>query len=163
MPNSLGRSFLITASAPIGRSAPIKSASVIATSLPAASYHGPLPTRSLACTGPPLGPPLVVLRKARHCLLPAPRMPSSAIALQILSAPRKPAPSPTSPKRRSPPKPCSFPDTALMELRLVTKKLNFSSKGSTGPAPPAEIPACPALGALPPLDAPLTEPPLALA
>ena len=45
----------------------------------------------------------------------------------------------------------------------MTKKLNFSSKGSTGPAPPAEIPACPALGALPPLDAPLTEPPLALA
>src|SRR6185369_6822957 len=160
MPNSLGRSFRMTASAPIGRSAPIKSASVIATSLPAASYHGPLPTRSLACTGPPLGPPLVVLRNARHCLVPAPGMPSSAIALQILSAPRSPAPSPTSPKRRSPPKPSGLPDTALIEARLVTKKLNLSSKGLVVPVLPAAAPGWPAELA-PPLAAALSEPPFA--
>ena len=60
-------------------------------------------------------------------LLPAPGMLRSAIAAQILSAPRRPAPGPCSPNRRSPPKPSGLPDSSCMALRLVMKKLNFSS------------------------------------
>ena len=71
----------------------------VATRRPRRSYQGRLPIRSMAWTGPPAGPPAVVLRKARHGLAPAPGIDGSAIVAQILSAPRRPAPSPVSPKR----------------------------------------------------------------
>ena len=51
----------------------------------------------------------------------------SATVVQILSAPRRPAPSPVSPKRKSPPKPSGLPDSSCMAFRLVTKKLKGSA------------------------------------
>src|SRR4051812_38078047 len=82
MPNSLGRSSLIAASAS-GRvfNSP---AMFIATSRPVRSYQGPVPMRSLAFT-------LVVLKNACHCLAPEPGMEDSAISVQILSAPVRPS------------------------------------------------------------------------
>src|SRR6266508_5719385 len=87
IPYSLGRSFLIVASASPGRSMS-NCDRLDATRRPSASYHGPVPTRSRAWTGPLLAPPVVVLRKARHAFEPVPGQARSAAAAQILSAPR---------------------------------------------------------------------------
>ena len=69
------------------------------------SYQGPAPTRSIALTAPLPAPSVLALRNARHPLAPDPGIDISAMVAQILSAPRRPAPAPVSPKRRSPPKP----------------------------------------------------------
>ena len=94
--------------------------------------------RSIACTGPG------ALRNARQPFAPEPGIDISAMAVQILSAPRRPAPSPVSPKRRSPPKPFWLPDSVRSAPRLVTKKLK---RGIAPPAPvvPAVAPPRPPL------------------
>src|SRR5262245_20482827 len=94
-PSSLGKSLEITALPPVGR-IDIRFAFDVASSRPVRSYQGPSPIRSIALTGVP-SPPLVTDRNARHCLPPEPGMLRSAIAVQILSAPRRPAPGPVSP------------------------------------------------------------------
>src|SRR4051812_16787523 len=123
--------------APVGRVV-ARSTLVMATSRPSRSYQGPAPTRSIALTALPL-PPSMTLKKARH-VLPLLGMLRSARAAQILSAPRRPAPVPVSPKRRSPPKPAGFPEAACSPAMLVTKKLNFSVEGFPAPLAPALLP-----------------------
>ncbi|MGC4091290.1 MAG: hypothetical protein QM756_26115 [Polyangiaceae bacterium] len=46
-----------------------------------------------------------------------------------MSAPRSPAPSPVSPKRKSPPKPSALPDSVRTEPTLIKKKLNLARFG----------------------------------
>src|SRR6187431_885923 len=127
---------------------------------PLRSYQGPVPTRSMAFTGLPV-PSSEALRNARQPLAPAPFMLASASVVQILSAPRSPAPAPVSPYLRSPPKPSRplFGKPRPLARRckpaqLVTKKLNFSV--ATGPAPaeppllePPAAPGAPAAPAAP--------------
>src|SRR6478735_5951595 len=137
---------------------------------PKRSYQGPVPTRSMALTGFPV-PSSEALRKARQPLAPAPGMLASASTVQILSAPRSPAPAPVSPYLRSPPKPSAplFGNPKPLASRckpaqLVTKKLNFAV-ATTAPKP--ALPALPSLPALPALPAPpaptFSEPAAALA
>ena len=57
---------------------------------------------------------------------PRPEGSSRRLSRRFLSAPRRPAPGPVSPKRKSPPKPSWEPDCSRMATMLVTKKLNFS-------------------------------------
>jgi hypothetical protein len=80
----------------------------------------------------------------------------SAMLVQILSAPRSPAPAPVSPKRRSPPKPSGLFDKRCNAAQLVTKKLNLSTAGAPPPPELALAPAAPALlaPALPPVAEP---------
>ena len=82
-------------SASVGRVA-IKLVRFAEKSRPIRSYQGPLPIRSIALT---IGVVAVAgaLRKACQPFAPAPGIDISAIAAQILSAPRSPAPSPVSP------------------------------------------------------------------
>src|SRR5947207_14582382 len=101
--------------------------------------------RSIALTWVPL-PPSAAERNARQVLVPAPGLLISAIAAQILSAPRRPAPAPVSPKRRSPPKPRLFLDRSCNALRLVAKKLKWAPL----PVAPPAAPAAPPLPDLPP-------------
>jgi hypothetical protein len=67
----------------------------------------------MALTAPPPAPPLGALRNARHIFTPEPGIEVSAMVVQILSAPRRPAPSPVSPKLKSPPKPSVEPDNLV--------------------------------------------------
>ena len=95
MPFSFGKSFLIAASASEGRK-PIRFALFAENSRPMRSYQGPAPIRSIALTAGAV-PMAGALRNACHPFAPDPGIDISAIAVQILSAPRRPAPSPVSP------------------------------------------------------------------
>ena len=68
---------------PIGAVSAMSPETPVATSRPSRSYHGPVPTRSIALTGP-----AVVLKKARQVWLPKPSL--VAMVWQILSAPSSP-------------------------------------------------------------------------
>jgi hypothetical protein len=65
----------------------------------------------------------------------------SAMVVQILSAPRSPAPSPVSPKRRSPPKPFWSFASSIRAFMLVMKKLKRAP-------PPASRAGSPLLASL---------------
>src|SRR6187401_248208 len=94
-PFSFGKSFLIAGSASDGRK-PIRFALLAENRRPIRSYQGPAPIRSIALAAA-ADPIAGALRNACQPLAPDPGIDISAIAVQILSAPRRPAPSPVSP------------------------------------------------------------------
>ena len=93
------------------------------------SYQGPAPTRSIAWTVP-----VVALRNARHPLAPEPGIDISAIVVQILSAPRRPAPSPVSPNLRSPPKPFWLPDSRAHRAEAGDEEAEVADRAASAAA-----------------------------